>query len=538
MNKKLLCLCISLLLFSCGNKTTSSNNDTSSSNNSINETSINEYLETVYNAYDVNLIYEDYNNNSKMGYRNLYLNQDEIKVYGMSNLIFQNEEITNDSFIYYFADNEGYVYQEELSPNNEINNKYILSSNKKILFNNSFVSIFSIIKNENFSKGDDNKYYFTNENLALNFVNQFLTGSIDVSSSYFIFKDNDLSYHLTNSSFNLTLKLNTYGKDNIHIDHIKKFELDNGDKFELKLAIDELKNNYLVTHYRTGNKTKIYYVDNTILLDNAADGLSSQDSYYYYKDNEEVMTRLVFGTKHVVGAYSWDEENYQEMDYVKTTFDDLKIRLDKINLGFFKNNNDGTYTSIEGAASLLFPYCQPSMNVRQLYVDNATSVTIQLKEGHISKIKLSYIYNVYSEEGYEKTDTIVFNQIGNVTIPQNYYESININHDVIIPDELTGTYEGTYIKKVDGVNKENKVRLTINSDCSAKYEINETSYNIPLINYSKYDDGRIVIGFDYNDNKRSISFGYISSNNSFEGSDSSLENIYDDFFNITLTKIV
>lgn len=517
MKKLPIFLCLPLL-FSCGDVSSSS---------STSPLSFDTYLKSIEKAYEVNAILEDKESHFQQGNKTLYLNQNDEKAYGIASLSFEENNIQAETMETYFADEEGYVYQEYLTPMNQVEKDYVLVSKQRIFFDRAFQSVFSILQNEVFIKDEENHYSFSHEETLNSFVQQFIQGNYETLSAYFTFEQEQLSFYLDTTSFIFSVQVLQYG-DTIKIEHLTPFVLDKEEKPELQSAIEELQTNYRVTHYRTGYKTQVYYMDQTILLDDSANGLSSQDSYYYYQDNEDKMTRLVFGKKYVVGNYSWDEDNYQDMNYTKTSFDELSIRLTAIDLGFFKDNHDGTYTSIEGAASLLFPYCQPAMNVRQDFVNKAISVTIELKEGHLYKIKLKYIYNPYGGEGYDRSDTIVFEQIGGVTLPQSYYNSLNLHDDVTLPDEIQGTFEGKVNDKT--------IRLTLFSSCEATYEVDGVSYTIPKVNYSFVSD-QIEIGFTYANEKRSVSLVYNSSAHSLEGSDSSLEDIFEDFFNMDLFKI-
>lgn len=539
--KKFNLILINLLLVGCTQKASNIFNSSNYENISFTDTILIENaLKSIQNNVIFNQVYTDLSSNTVQGERVLFYEDDAIKATGSASLSISEEETKVSDYTYVFMDKEDInhqAYEEILLPDNKIHKNYLIdSSNNYVDFNNSYVNVFKNLVPENFILETD-KLLFASDDIKNTFINNFVSNYSDDITAYFVLNTYSFSsfntysissFNIYNSQFTLVFNFIKRGND-VSVEHITPFEMDTSDKTDLEVAISKLEKNYTVMHYRSSEKFKTYYLGDQIICDASANSLSSMDTYYYQESDSTYLNRLSYGSKGISSPKYWSEDNYAEMSYANdSTYDDLLVRLNQINLGFFKNEGNSKYTSIEGAASLLFPYCQPTMDERALITDGASQIVIIVENQEIERIQLKYFFGAYGGEGVSKTDTIMFSDIGTTTMPNDYYNSI---HQAELPlnEGLIGTF--SYISDE---SSSNNISLTITAERNITYVIGDNTYEINNFYYYETDE-KIAIGFDYNNNKRYVTLSYNSANNTLEGHDSDYSD-YTDFFNMELTK--
>lgn len=537
MKKSALFLGLLAILCSCNSKKiNTSDNNTTSNTIDVTDNKETSKIDTYFAKFSGNMIYDAvYTNlttNYSYGVRSLFYADNDVKAYGGANISFINEEKKLSSYQYYFADlndNDNKTYQEVLHCDNVVHKEYVKSDGEYVNFDSYYFNPFSVLTDSDFTLLD-NQLTFINSDLEEDFISQLITVE-DKYESYFQLENNKISsFVIESDTFNLTYSFVSFG-DEVSINHVSPITEDTSDKSELEKAINKIGKNYTVYHYRSSEKYIVYYADDKIVLDQSADSLGNLDTYYYYQDNNSTMNRKAYGKEDGVGPYIWSDTNYAEMEYDNSlTYDDLLVRLKDINLNLFKKNGDSKYTTVDTAASLLFPYCQPAMNARALINDGAKSINIILNDGEIERIQLVYDYDPYGNGGVSKTDTIFFKDLGSTSIPEIYQKSLN-SDTLEIPSTLLGEYIGT---SEDGLNK--SVSLKIEENRKVTYVVNGVSYQISDFYYYELEE-YIEIAFNYDSHKRFVTLRYDPETLSFSGYDSEYSDLTN-FFNITITKKV
>lgn len=468
-----------------------------------------------------------------------YYTSEELKAIGQTSLTFNADGSykKSDDTLFYLADQKGEradeVYEEVLSAKNRVEKSYQTYMNgEPLYFSQTYVNPFATISPLDVILSDNDQLEFINIKAKKQFLAHFYSAvSGDENVEFIISEEGEmLGVDVSIAAYlHLTIKIVAVG-DLVVPARLSPLVEDMSEKSELSVAITNLGKNYTVIHDWPGEQSILYYTGDQIVYDNGADGVTRGDIYFYQEEDSNVMNRLVYDQGHG-GIYSWDKNHFSELLYQDDwTYNDLALRLEQLNLGLFSNDGNGVYTSIEGAASIVARYAQPTPNANLSNLDDAVSVEINVENEQIKNIKIKYRNFPYETGQGEAVDTISFSDVGTTIIPQNYIDSILLTE---ANKQAYGIWEG--VSKLD---ESLKISLEIFEDLSAIYTVGEDIYEIEKIGYEESHEWshlEYLITFDYDEGKRYAALSFSTVLQVISGKDSSYED-ETNYFNLSLNR--